>query len=99
MLPPSGLLASRRRGQPGGRTSALSRGIVAVVTVDLGVLPAPLADAVRAARGHRARVAVKPFVSTGPDPLIADWARNVVRSGELDAAIAEVSAADPDLAS
>ena len=69
---------------------------VADVTVDLGVLPAPLADAVPAARGRRARVAFKPFVPTGPEPLIADWAREVVQSGELDAAIAEVSAADPD---
>lgn len=69
------------------------------MTVDLGVLPAPLADAVRAARRRRAGVVVKPFVSTGPDPLIGGWARDVVQSGELDAAIAEVSSADPDLAS
>ena len=69
------------------------------MTVDLRVLPTPLADAVRAARRHRAGVLVKPFVSTGPDPLISGWARDVVQARELDAAIIEVSSTDPDLAS
>jgi hypothetical protein len=40
---------------------------------------------------------VKPFVSAGPDPLIGEWARELVASGELAAAIAEVSVSDPDL--
>lgn len=89
-----------RSSGPGRRTSSTFRGNIAGVTVDLEVLPAPLADAVRAARRRRAAGdAPKPFVSTGPDPLIGGWAREVVQSGELDAAIDEVSAADPDLAS
>jgi hypothetical protein len=69
------------------------------VTVDLDALPADLARAVRAARHRRGDRPVKAHVSKGPDPLIGDWAKHLVESGELDAAIAEVAASDPDLAS
>jgi hypothetical protein len=41
----------------------------------------------------------KLFISTGPDPIIGEWAKSITTSGELDAAIAEVAASDPDLAS
>jgi hypothetical protein len=67
------------------------------VTVDLDTLPAELARSVRAARRRRGDVVVKPFVSKGLDPVIGDWAKSIVASGELDAAIAEVAASDPDL--
>ena len=69
------------------------------VTVDLDLLPPELARSVRAARRRRGEVVVKPFVSKGIDPVIGDWAKSIVDSGELDAAIAEVAASDPDLLS
>ena len=69
------------------------------VTVDLGLLPPELARSVRAARRRRGEVVVKPFVSKGLDPVIGEWAKSIVASGELDAAIAEVAASDPDLLS
>ena len=69
------------------------------MTVDLDALPKDLARAVRAARLRRGDRPVTPHVSKGPDPLIGAWAKNLVESGELDAAIAEVAASDPDLAS
>ncbi len=67
------------------------------MALDLDTLPVDLARAVRSARRRRGSVAVKPFVSAGPDPLIGEWARELVESGELAAAIAEVSLSDPDL--
>ena len=67
------------------------------VALDLDTLPVDLASAVRSARRRRGPVVVKPFVSAGPDPLIGEWARELVASGELAAAIAEVSVSDPDL--
>ena len=69
------------------------------MTVDLDTLPPELARSVRAARRRRGDVVVKPFVSKGLDPVIGEWAKSIVASGELDAAIAEVAASDPDLAS
>ena len=69
------------------------------MTVDLDTLPAELARSVRAARRRRGEVAAKPFVSKGLDPVIGEWAKSIVASGELDAAIAEVAASDPDLLS
>jgi hypothetical protein len=44
-------------------------------------------------------VTLRPFISTGPDPIIGEWAKSINTSGELDAAIAEVAASDRDLAS
>ena len=69
------------------------------VTVDLDLLPAELARTVRAARRRRGDVVVKPFVSKGVDPVIGEWAKSIVASGELDAAIAEVALSDSDLLS
>ena len=69
------------------------------MTVDLDTLPPELARSVRAARRRRGDVVVKPFVSKGFDPVIGEWAKSIVASGELDAAIAEVAASDPDRAS
>lgn len=69
------------------------------MTVDLDTLPPELARSVRAARRRRGDVVVKPFVSKGLDPVIGEWAKSIVASGDLDAAIAEVAASDPDLAS
>ena len=53
----------------------------------------------RAAPRRRGDVVVKPFVSKGLDPVIGERAKSIVASGKLDAAIAEVAASDPDLAS
>jgi hypothetical protein len=69
------------------------------VRVDLDRLPSDLARTIRAARLGRGVVTLKPFISTGPDPIIGEWAKSIITSGELDAAIAEVAASDPDLAS
>jgi hypothetical protein len=69
------------------------------VTVDLATLPAPLADAVRAARERRRGFVAKPLVSEQPDELTAAWTADVIESGEIDAAIAAVAVADPDLRS
>ena len=69
------------------------------MTVDLDTLPPELARSVRAARRRRGDVVVKPFVSKGLDPVIGEWAKSIVASGELDSAIAEVAASDADLAS
>lgn len=74
-------------------------GTIGAVTVDLATLPAPLADAVRAARSRRRGFAAKPLVSQRPDAPTAAWTAEVIESGEIDAAIAEVAAADPDLRS
>lgn len=73
------------------------RGTVKTVTVDLDTLPAELARSVRAARRRRGNVETKAFVSRGLDPVIGDWAKSLIASGELDAAIAEIAASDPDL--
>ena len=72
---------------------------MASVTVDLDLLPPELARSVRAARRRRGAVVAKPFVSKRLDPVIGEWAKSIVASGELDAAIAEVAASDPDLLS
>lgn len=80
----------------GGRPGA---GTIDAVTVDLATLPAPLADAVRAARGRRRGFVAKPLVSKQPDASTAAWTAEVIESGEIDVAIAEVAAADPDLRS
>ena len=80
-------------------TRLVDSGILAAVTVDLDLLPPELARSVRAARRRRGVVVVKPFVSKGLDPVIGEWAKSIVASGELDAAIAEVAASDPDLLS
>lgn len=69
------------------------------MTVDLDTLPPELARSVRAARRRRGEVVAKPFVSKGLDPVIGEWAKSIVASGELDAAIAEVAASDRDLLS
>ena len=69
------------------------------MTVDLDTLPPELARSVRAARRRRGEVVAKPFVSKGLDPVIGEWAKSIVASGELDAAIAEVAASDPNLLS
>jgi hypothetical protein len=69
------------------------------VRADLDTLPSDLARTIRAARLRRGVTAPKPFISTGPDPLSGEWAKSIITSGELDAAIAEVAASDPDLAS
>jgi hypothetical protein len=69
------------------------------MTVDLDALPTDLARTIRAARLRRGDVPSKPFISNGPDPVIGEWAKAILASGELDAAIAEVAASDPDLAS
>ena len=69
------------------------------VTVDLDALPSELARTIRAASLRRSVITPKPFISTGPDPIIGEWAKSIITSGELDAAIAEVAASDPDLAS
>jgi hypothetical protein len=69
------------------------------MTLDLDTLPTPLADAVRAARARRKGFTPKPFVAKGLDPVIGEWARSVIESGELAAAIADVAASDPDLRS
>ena len=69
------------------------------MTVDLDLLPPELARAVRAARRRRGEVVMKPFVSKGLDAVIGEWARSIIASGELDAAIAEVALSDTDLMS
>ena len=69
------------------------------VTVDLDLLPAEVARTVRAARRRRGDVVVKPFVPKGLDPVIGEWAKSIVASGELDAAIAEVALSESDLLS
>jgi hypothetical protein len=73
--------------------------IITLVTVDLATLPSPLADAVRAARERRRGFAPEPFTRRDPDPVLREWAREVIESGDLEAAIAEVAASDPDLRS
>lgn len=40
-----------------------------------------------------------PLVSKRPDASTKAWTAEVIASGEIDAAIAEVAAADPDLRS
>lgn len=77
----------------------IARGTLIGVTVDLDLLPPELARAVRAARRRRGEIVVKPFVSKGLDPVIGEWAKSIIASGELDAAIAEVASSDPDLLS
>lgn len=67
------------------------------MTVDLGTLPAELARSVRAARLRRGNVDAKAFLSKGLDPVIGDWAKSLIASGELDEAIAEIATSDPDL--
>lgn len=67
------------------------------MTVDLGLLPQELARSVRKARRRRGNVEAKAVVSKGLDPVIGEWAKALTASGELDAAIAEVGASDPDL--
>ena len=74
-------------------------GMIGHMTVDLDTLPAELARSVRSARRRRGDVVVKPFVSKGVDPVIGEWAKSLVASGDLDAAIVEIAASDPDLAS
>lgn len=74
-------------------------GTLEVVTVDLGTLPAGLANAVKTARDRRRGFVPEPFSPREPDAALRAWARDVVRSGELAAAIAEVAAEDPDLRS
>ena len=69
------------------------------MTVDLDTLPEELARSVRAARRRRGTAASKPFVPKGLDPVIGEWAKSLIASGELDAAIAEVADSDPDLRS
>ena len=69
------------------------------MSVDLGTLPAQLAEAVRAVRLRRTEVPTKPFAFERPDPEIEAWAKHVMASGDLDAAIAEVEAAEPELRS
>jgi hypothetical protein len=71
------------------------------VTIDLDTLPneLALAQSVRAARRRSGNVETRVFVSRGLDPVIGEWAKSLVESGELDAAIAEVASSDPDLAS
>jgi hypothetical protein len=69
------------------------------MTVDLATLPAPLAEAVRAARSRRQGFTPKPFSRRQPDPELRAWAREVIESGDLATAIAEVAAEDPDLRS
>ena len=78
---------------------ARQRSYYGSVTVDLDTLPSELARTIRAARLRRGVITPKPFISTGPDPIIGEWAKSIITSGELDAAIAEVAASDPDLAS
>ncbi len=68
------------------------------VRVDLDTLPSDLARTIQVARLRRGVITPKPFISTGPDPIIGEWAKSIITSGELDAAIAE-AASDPDLAS
>ena len=53
--------------------------------VDLEALRAELARSVRAAVLRRENVAVNPFVSKGLDPVIGEWAKSLIASGELDA--------------
>ena len=93
-----GLAAPEERGSPAG-ISVDEDANIDGVTVDLDALPTDLAHTIRAARIRRGVVALKPFVSNGPDTVIGEWAKSILASGELDAAIAEVAASDPDLAS
>ena len=67
------------------------------MTVDLALLLQDLARSVRAARRRRGNVETKAFVSKGLNPVIGHWAKSLIASGELDAAIAEIAASDPDL--
>ncbi|MFN0025884.1 MAG: hypothetical protein ACKV2O_01690 [Acidimicrobiales bacterium] len=69
------------------------------MTVDLGTLPANLADAVLTARDRRRGFVATPLVSRRPDGPTEGWTAEVIESGEIDAAIAEVAASDPDLRS
>lgn len=69
------------------------------MTVDLGTLPANLADAVLAARDRRRGFVATPLVSKPPDAPTKAWTAEVIESGEIDAAIAEVATGDPDLRS
>ena len=69
------------------------------MTVDLDTLPAELGRSVRAARRRRGDRAPTPYVPKGLDPVIGEWAKSLIDSGELDAAIAEISESDPDLRS
>ena len=64
------------------------------MTIDLEALPAPLADAVRAARERRRGFVPKPLVSQRPGAATAAWTAEVIESGEIDAAIAEVASSD-----
>ena len=74
-------------------------GTLVSVIVDLDLLPPELARSVRAARRRRSAVVARPFVSKGLDPVIGEWAKSIIASGELDAAIADVAASDADLLS
>ena len=69
------------------------------VSVDLDQLPSDLADAVRRARLRLPAGTVRPFRAFEVDADIRAWAIELVRSGELRAAIDEVAASDPDLRS
>ena len=53
--------------------------------VHLEALRAELARSVRAAVLRRENVAVNLFVSKGLDPVIGEWAKSLIASGELDA--------------
>ncbi len=90
---------SHEHDDPSLRGSSRRPGTIGAVTVDLATLPAQLADAVRAARGRRRGFVAKPLVSKRPDELTAAWTAEVIESGEIDAAISEVAAANPDLRS
>jgi hypothetical protein len=80
------------------RISVTLHDTVQGVTVDLDALPTDLARTVRAARLLRGHAPATRFISAGPDPIIGEWARSILASGELDFAIAEVAGSDPDLA-
>jgi hypothetical protein len=69
------------------------------VSVDLEALPVSLADAVIAARARLRRVDHErgSFELRTPDPVIGEWVRESIDSGELAAALRDVAAGDPDL--
>jgi hypothetical protein len=66
---------------------------------NLRSLPPEVAEAARRAREQAGTLSRRPPDFTPLSPEIAEWARQMIDTGELDRAIAQVAATDPDLTS
>ncbi len=66
--------------------------------IDIRQLPDSIAAAVHAARASIGRVQALPIDTTPMPEAFTQWAKEILTNGELDQAIREASASDPDLA-